>query len=53
MDLSDLKNEDNYNKNVCEYQEFILFDTIHINQINNETLILKGLDGEETYSFIM
>jgi len=24
-----------------------LFDRIHINQINKETLVLKGLDGEE------
>ena len=24
-----------------------LLDKIHINQVNNETLILKGLDGEE------
>ena len=53
IDLSDLKNKDNYNKNVCKYQEFIWNEYFNFNSkifkdkknyIFNYTMQTNGID---------
>ena len=53
IDLSDLKNKDNYNKNVCKYQEFIWNEYFNFNSkifkdkknyIFNYTIQTNGID---------
>jgi hypothetical protein len=40
IDLSDLKNKDNYNKNICKYQEFIWNKYFNFNPLHKHFIIL-------------